>query len=145
MTFNLDNKCGYNVLRFFFGVAFVVASLDKVFHFAGAQGMFSGLFGGLGTAMLVVAIIIELGGGLALLAGFHVREATIALGVLLLVALVSTFKIGQADLIGSLREILVMNTGGGNTAVTLAYLAGLCALHCFSEKCCMGKGSAEKK
>lgn len=135
----MDEKCGYNVLRYFFAVAFLVAGLDKIFHFSMMQGMFTGLFGGLGTAMLILAIIIEVGGALALFANFHVREATIALGILIVVALVSTFKLGQGDFIAMLRELLVMNTAGSNTAVNFAYLAGLCALHCFSEKCCPSK------
>jgi uncharacterized membrane protein YphA (DoxX/SURF4 family) len=131
----MGKDCGYNILRYFFGIAFVVAGLDKLLHFGMAKGMFEGLFGGLGSAVLVVAIILELGGGLMLLANKYVKESSVALGVLILVALVVTFKVGEADWIGTLREILVMNTGGGNTPVNLAYLAGLAALFAQASGC----------
>lgn len=125
---------GIKVLRWFFGIAFLVAALDKVFHFSMATGMFKGMFGGLGAVMLVLAIIIELGGSIALLANYKVKSASMLLALMIVVALIMTFKIADADLIGSLREILVMNTGGGNTAVNFAYLAGLIALYTESKK-----------
>ena len=120
---------GIKVLRWFFGIAFLVAGLDKIFHFSGAAGMFEGIFGGLGTVLLVIAIIVEVLGGIALLANFKARSVSLVLALFIVVALVVTFKIGSTDFIGSLREILVMNTGGGNTAVNLAYLAGLVAIY----------------
>ena len=135
----MGKNCGYNVLRYFFGIAFVVAGLDKLLHFGMARDMmFNNWFGGLGTAVLVVAIILEVGGGLMLLANKYVKESSIALGVLILVALVVTFKVGEADWIGTLREILVMNTGGGNTPVNLAFLAGLVSLY-FGASACKDK------
>ncbi|PIN80484.1 hypothetical protein COV11_03945 [Candidatus Woesearchaeota archaeon CG10_big_fil_rev_8_21_14_0_10_30_7] len=94
-----------------------------------AKGMFEGMFGGLGGIMLVLAILLELSGGLALLLGYQTRTAAAVLALLILVAFVSTFKLGQAPhFIGSLRELMVMNTGGGNTAVNFAYFGALLSL-----------------
>ncbi|PIN76034.1 hypothetical protein COV18_01265 [Candidatus Woesearchaeota archaeon CG10_big_fil_rev_8_21_14_0_10_37_12] len=118
------------VLRIFFGVAFLVAGLDKILGLSMARGMFEGLFGaGLGAPLLYLAIIIEVLGGLALLFNYKTPLVSLVLAVFILVALISTFKLGDApNVIASLREILVMNTGGGNTAVNFAYLAGLLSL-----------------
>ena len=117
------------VLRIALGVAFLVAGLEKVIGFEMVSGMFSQLFGGAGTAMLVLAILIELVCGLALVVGFYARWAALPLLVLIAVAFASTFKINpDATGISMLREIMVMNTGGGNTAVNFAYFFGLLSL-----------------
>ena len=138
-------KCkqyGPLVLRLMLGVAFVIAALDKILGIEMMKGMFQGLFGaGLGAPLLYLAIVVELAGGLMLIFGWHTREAAAVLAVLILVAFVTTFKLGQtANTIGMLREVMVMNTGGGNTAVNWAYFAGLLAL-VFNgcEQCMMGK------
>jgi len=120
---------GTLVLRIFFGIAFLVAGLDKILSFSMAKGMFEGLFGGMGGFMIILAIFIEVLGGLALLLGFYTRWAAGVLAVFILVAFVVTFKLGQAPhVIGMLREITVMNTGGGNTAVNFAYFGALLSL-----------------
>lgn len=117
------------ILRVFFGVAFIVAALDKILGMPMAKEMFGMMFGGAGTAMLYLAIAIELLGGLALLFNFHAACAALVLSAFILVAFVKTFQIGAAaNFVGVLREIMVMNTGGGNTAVNFAYFAGLLAL-----------------
>ena len=128
------NDYGPFVLRLFFGVAFLVAGLDKVLSFDMAKGMFEGLFapwlgGGLGASMLVLAIVIELLGGLALLLGVYTRAASGFLALFILIAFVLTAKLGASmHFIGTLRELMVMNTGGGNTAVNFAYFGALLAL-----------------
>ncbi len=128
------------ILRVFFGVAFIVAALDKILGMEMAKGMFSQLFGGAGPALLYLAIAIELLGGLALLFNWHASCAAALLAVFIVVALVKTFKLGQAaNMVGTLRELLVMNTGGGNTAVNFAYLAGLLSLAFSGCKQCKGK------
>ncbi|MDP6293279.1 MAG: DoxX family protein [Candidatus Woesearchaeota archaeon] len=117
------------ILRVFLGVAFIVAGLDKLLSYGMAQGMFTSMFGGAGTAVLVVAIIIEIAGGLALLTGYHTKKAASILAVIILVAFLKTFGVGQsAHFIGTLREVMVMNTSGANTAVNFAYFAGLLSL-----------------
>lgn len=121
---------GPAILRLFLGVAFVVAALDKILGLEMARGMFEGMFGSsLGAPLLYLAIFIELVGGLALIFNFHAACAALVLAGLILVAFVKTFKLGQAPhMVGVLREIMVMNTGGGNTAVNFAYFAGLLSL-----------------
>ncbi len=120
---------GPAILRIFLGVAFIVAALDKILGMQMAKEMFGMLFGGAGTAMLYLAIIIELVGGLMLLFNWHAPCAAVILAVFILVAFVKTFKLGAApNFIALLREIMVMNTGGGNTAVNFAYFAGLLAI-----------------
>ena len=118
------------VLRIFFGIAFIIAGLDKVLSFSMAKGMFEGMFGaGLGGFMIILAIIIELLCGLALLLGLYTRIAAGILALMIVVAFAVTFKLGQAPhFIGILREIAVMNTGGSNTAVNFAYFAALLSL-----------------
>ena len=124
---------GIVILRWFFGIVFIVAALDKIFHFQAVQEMFGGLFGTGGLVLLIVAIIIELGGGIALLAQYKVRRVSMILFGFMVVALVTTFVVAQADFIGILREMFIMNTGGGNTAVNFAFLAGLASLYFGSE------------
>ena len=124
-----SSEAGVLVLRIFFGLAFVIAGLDKVFSFDMAKGMFEGMFGSMGAAMLVLAIVIELVGGLSLLSGYFVKYSAPALAAFIVVALVTTFKLGESmHFVGMLREMVVMNTSGANTAVNLAYLAGLVSL-----------------
>jgi len=120
---------GIVILRVFFGIAFIVAGLDKVLGLEMARGMFGQLFGAGLSWLVYVAIAIEIVGGLALLLNRKVREASAVLSAFMVVALIMTWKLGAApNFIGTLREMLVMNTGGGNTAVTFAYLAGLLCL-----------------
>lgn len=119
---------GAFILRLFFGIAFIVAGLDKIMSYGMAQGMFEGMFGGMGGMMLILAIVIEIGGGLALLVGYQTRKAAWLLAIFIAVALFKTWKLGDATGIGILREIMVMNTGGSNTAVNFAYLGALLSL-----------------
>ena len=119
-----------DILRVFFGLAFVVAALDKILGLEMAKGMFEMLFGAsLGAPLLYLAIVNELVGGLSLLFNRHASCMAALLSVFIFVALIVTWKIGAAPNIAAwLRELLVMNTGGGNTAVNFAYLAGLLTL-----------------
>ena len=121
---------GTLVLRLFLGIAFIIASLDKILSYSMAKGMFEGLFGSsLGGFMIILAIIIELVCGIALVLGYYTKAAAGLLAVLILVAFVVTFKLGQTpNFIGTLREIAVMNTGGGNTAVNYAFFGALLSL-----------------
>ncbi len=125
-----DKDLSALVLRLFFGIAFIVAALDKILGLSMATGMFKTLFGTTaGAPLLYLTIALELAGGLMLLFDWHTREAAGVLALLMVAALISTFKIGPAaNFVGTLRELLVMNTGGGNTAVNFAYFAGLLSL-----------------
>lgn len=127
--FNEHQDWAPAILRVGFGIAFLVAALDKILALEATKGFFIGLFGGAGPALLYLAIAIELLGGLALLFNWHARCASLILAVFILVAFVKTFKLGEAtNMVGTLRELLVMNTGGGNTAVNFAYFIGLLSL-----------------
>jgi len=134
---------GPAILRIFLGLAFLVAGLDKIMSLPMAKGMFEGLFGtGLGAPLLYLAIAIELLGGLALLFNWHAPCAAIVLAVFILVAFVKTFGFNPdaPNFIAVLREIMVMNTAPmKNTAVNLAYLAGLLSLAFSSCKTCKKK------
>ena len=119
------------VLRIFFGVAFIVAGLDKILSLPMAKEMFTGLFGGAGPALLYLAIAIELLGGLSLLFNWHAPCAALVLAIFILVAFVKTFGYNPEapNFIAILREIMVMNTAPmKNTAVNVAYFAGLLSL-----------------
>lgn len=135
---DMEKEYATFVLRIFYGAAFLVAGLDKLFHYGMAGEMFGMWFGGLGGIMLLLAIGIEVGGGLALLSNFYTKYAAMLFIPFLLVATVVSWKIGGMDLFSTLREILVMNTAGGNTAVNFSYLAGITALAllaCGEKKC----------
>ncbi|MBI4441541.1 DoxX family protein [Candidatus Woesearchaeota archaeon] len=116
------------VLRTYFGIAFLVAGLDKLFHLDMAGKMFEMWFPGFGAAMLWLAIAIEVIGGVTLLSGYYTQYAAGLFIPFMLVATAVTWKIGGMDVISMVREMLVMNTAGGNTPVNLAYIAGLTAL-----------------
>lgn len=128
--FEEHSHWGPVILRIFLGVAFIVAGLDKILGIEMAKNMFQSFFGaGMGVYLLYLVIAIELVGGLMLLFGLKVRLAASVLAALILVAFVKTFALGTAsNVIATLREVMVMNTGGGNTAVNYAYFAGLLAL-----------------
>ena len=128
------------ILRIFFGVAFIVAALDKIMSLPMATEMFSGMFGGAGPALLYLAIAIELLGGLALLFNWHAACAALVLAVFILVAFVKTFGYNPdaPNFIAVLREIMVMNTKPANTAVNFAYFAGLLSLAFSGCKQCKG-------
>ncbi len=131
MGFLEENKhWAPGVLRIFLGVGFLVAGLDKLLSMEAAKGFFQMMFGtSLGAPLLYLVIVVELLGGLALLFGWKVRLASSVLALMILVAFIKTFKLGEySNVIGMLREIMVMNTGGGNTAVNFAYFAGLLSL-----------------
>ncbi len=116
------------VLRLFLGVAFIVAGLDKLVHLGMATQMFQNLFGSAGSLLVWVSIVVELIGGAFLLIGYNTRITAFVLALFILVAFVKTFKIGGMDFISRLREIMVLNTGGGNTAVNFIYFASLLSL-----------------
>jgi len=126
---------GLLILRVFFGIAFVIAGFDKLLRWGDVSGMFGMLFGSAGAILAGIVLVIEIFGGLALVLGFHTRKAAWLLAVVIAVAFLKTFGVGDApNLISTLRELLVMNTGKMNdmvnfqTSTQLAYLAGLVTL-----------------
>ncbi|MBI5072877.1 DoxX family membrane protein [Candidatus Woesearchaeota archaeon] len=123
-----NKEWGPRIIAIALGIAFVVAGLDKVLNLSMAAGMFSSLFGGQGWLVYPI-LLVEIFGGLALIVNWHAREAALVLAVVMVVAFVVTFKIGATtNFISAMREIIVMNTGGGNTAVNFAYFFSLVSL-----------------
>jgi putative oxidoreductase len=123
-------------IRLTLGIIFVVYGAQKLFGVWGGPGLdgFSGMLSGLGIPaagiMAIVVAIVELAGGLALIAGFGTRYAATLLGVIMLVAIVTvTGKNGLA--------------GPGGYAINLAILGGCWSLlfsgaqeWSFDSKCC---------
>lgn len=59
--------------RFLMSVIFILSGAFKLTQFTGTAGMMAGKGIPLATLALVISIVIEVGGGLALLIGFRVR------------------------------------------------------------------------
>jgi len=123
---NYKDKATF-VLRLFLGVAFIVAGLHKLTHLEGVGGMFAGLFGGAGTLLLWLTLVVELVGGAMLLVGYQTRWSATALAGIMIVALFTTWKISEgADFFTMLNNIFIM--GPGNMSTNIAMLAGLLSL-----------------
>lgn len=72
--------------RILLALLFVPAGISKIGGFAGTVGYIGSVGLPLPTLGAVIAIIVEVGGGLLLLAGFGTRLAALALAVFTLVA-----------------------------------------------------------
>lgn len=72
--------------RLLFGLLFLPAGISKVTGFSGTVGYIASVGLPLPTAAALVAILVEVGGGLALLVGFRTRMAAILLAVFTLAA-----------------------------------------------------------
>ncbi len=103
--------------RVLLAVIFIMAGLEKIINYAGAlQYMGSASLPGF---LLPLAIITELGGGLAILAGFMTRWAALALaGFALLSALL--FHLNFADPIQSIMFMKNLAIAGGLMALAVA-------------------------
>ncbi len=69
---------GPRLLAIALGVAFVVAGLDKILNIEMASQLFGMWFGGQ-SWLVYVTLVIEILGGLALIANWHGREAAMVL------------------------------------------------------------------
>jgi len=65
--------------RIFLSVIFIVSGLGKAFNFAGTVGFMDSVGVPFASVALVLALIFEIGGGLALLFGWRVQHAAYAL------------------------------------------------------------------
>lgn len=128
---NLEQYREYGplVIRLFLGLGFLVAGLNKILLWGGRPNeMFNSLFGAAGTAMLVLAVLVEVIGGVALIIGWHTRYAALALAALIAVAFATTFQIDTSmGVLMTLQQLMVLNMSS-NTAVNWAYFAGLLSL-----------------
>jgi len=74
MINNLFNLIG----RLLLAAMFLPAGLDKISGYAGTQGWMESM--GVPGGLLLLVILLEVGGGLALIVGFKVRWVALALG-----------------------------------------------------------------
>ncbi|MEO6408674.1 MAG: DoxX family protein [Burkholderiaceae bacterium] len=72
--------------RFLLALMFVLAGLSKITGFAGTVGYMSAKGIPAAEVLAVLTILLELGGGLALMAGFHARWAALGLALFTLLA-----------------------------------------------------------
>ncbi len=86
------------VVRIFFGAAFLIAGIEKLFSLDMTVGFFSQIFGGAGWLAYPV-MLVEIVGGILLLVDWHAMEASVVLAIVMLVAFVVTFKTGAGVLL----------------------------------------------
>lgn len=77
-------KISQFVARLFLGQMFLLAGISKISSYTGTQGYMDAT--GLPGTLLPLVIALEIGGGLAVIAGWHTRMASIALAVFTLAA-----------------------------------------------------------
>lgn len=79
----MENSKLYPIGRALAGVLFVVSGIGKVLGFAGVAAWMNGACIPAAGLLLVLTILLEVGGGLALITGFQARLAAGALAVFL--------------------------------------------------------------
>ena len=110
--------------RVLLAIMFVVAGYGKIGGYAGAQGYMDSM--GVPGMLLPLAIILELGGGLAIIAGWQTRMVAILLaGFCLLSAFI--FHLDFADRMQSIMFMKNLAVAGGFLALA-AYGPGALAL-----------------
>lgn len=91
---------------------YIMAGINKIFNYAGTQGYMEAM--GVSGSLLALVILLEIGGGLALLLGWHTRLAAFLLaGFTVIAALI--FHSNFAD---QMQMIMFMK----NVAITGALL-----------------------
>ena len=94
---------------------FITAGLGKIQGYAGTQGYMQSM--GVPGALLPLVILLELGGGLALLAGFQTRLVALALAVFSVIA--GFIFHGGADQVSQIMFMKNLAMAGGLLAFTL--------------------------
>lgn len=79
----MNNSKLYPVGRALVGVLFIVSGIGKVFGFAGVAAWMNGAGIPAAGLLLALTIVLEIGGGLALLTGYQARAAALALAAFL--------------------------------------------------------------
>ena len=82
--------------RLLISIIFIISGLGKLFDFSGSVGYAESVGMPLPSIGIICAIIIELGGGIALLTGFKARWAAAAMAVFSVVA-AFVFHLNFAD------------------------------------------------
>ena len=77
-------KISQFVARLFLGQIFLLAGISKISSYAGTQGYMDSM--GVPGTLLPLVIALEIGGGLAIIAGWQTRLTSIALAVFSLAA-----------------------------------------------------------
>lgn len=98
--------------RIFLGQIFLVAGIGKIAAYAGTQAYMAAM--GVPGALLPLVILLEVGGGLAIIAGWQTRWASIALA-LFTIAAALIFHRNFAD---QIQQIMFMK----NIAITGGFL-----------------------
>lgn len=121
--------------RVFLSLVFIIAGWGKLAGFSGAVGYIASLGLPMPELMTLLAIIAELGGGLALLFGFHTRAAAWVLGIFTLIAiLVAHRDLGdQMQLTQALKNLAIIGGlvyvakyGGGTWSLGTSDRCGCC-------------------
>ncbi len=103
-------KISQFVARLFLGQIFLLAGISKIDSYAGTQGYMEAM--GVPGTLLPLVIALEVGGGLAIIAGWQTRLASIALAAFTLAAAFIFHKnlADQTQMIMFMKNIAI--TGG---------------------------------
>jgi putative oxidoreductase len=95
--------------RLMIGLPFAMSGLGKLAAYGATTAMISAAGLPLPPLAYAVAVVIELGGGVLLIAGFHARSAAIALAVFSLAAAVSFHNnfADQNQMIHFLKDVMI--------------------------------------
>jgi putative oxidoreductase len=117
------NKNLLRLGRALVALIFIVSGFGKITGFAGTRDMMAGAGFPVATLFLIGAIVLEVSGGLALLAGVKTRWAAIALIVFLIPATIIFHAVhitdsaqGQMQMIETLKNLSILGA--------LIYFAG---------------------
>lgn len=99
------------LLRIGVGLIFIVSGWGKITGMEGTQSFFGNIGIPLPAVMAWVVAIVELGGGLMVLAGYKIQIPAILLAFVMLVAIL-TVKLGGDNVFSGMRlELMLLLTG----------------------------------
>lgn len=94
-------------LRVFLGIVFICAAAYRTFHYDAAVREMNVL--ALPTILIIPIILLELGIGAALIAGWRTRQVTILTALFLIFAVSTGIIIGGQNIIASAGELFIFN------------------------------------
>lgn len=101
--------------RILIGLLFIFSGFSKIVAFSAVSGMMGAAGFPAPGILLVVAIIIELAGGIMLAVGYRVREASIVLALFLVpttlvfhVAAIDGTQQGQMEIVATLKNLAII-------------------------------------